>query len=234
MSIAIFFTMASCSLPWIAYYLADWRMFTIVTSVPLALAVFTPWVVPESARWLVSQGKTAKAMVILKKFEKVNRRTVAPEIYERFQASCEAMQKEDAENSNYSILDLFKTPRLRNNTLLLIVIWMAISLVFDGHVRNVGQLGLDLFVTFTVACATEMPADTFLTLTLDRWGRRWLAFGTMAASGLFSLLATTVPVGKFTVMCINFFETNFCNFFQEFTQLLLPFWDVSVSIFLTT
>lgn len=196
MSIAIFFTMASCALPWIAYYLSDWRMFTIVTSVPLALAVFTPWVVPESARWLVSQGKTDKAMTILKKFEKVNRTTVDPAIYKQFQASCDAIQKEEAENANYSILDLFKTPRLRNNTILLIVIWMAISLVFDGHVRNVGQLGLDLFVTFTVACATELPADTFLTLTLDKWGRRWLAFGTMAASGLFSLLATTVPVGE--------------------------------------
>lgn len=50
MSIAIFFTIASCSLPWIAYYIADWKMFAIVTSAPLLLAVFTPFVVPESAR----------------------------------------------------------------------------------------------------------------------------------------------------------------------------------------
>lgn len=50
MSIAIFFTIASCSLPWIAYYVADWKMFAIVTSAPLILAVFTPFVVPESAR----------------------------------------------------------------------------------------------------------------------------------------------------------------------------------------
>lgn len=185
MSIAIFFTMASCSLPWIAYYLGDWKMFAIITSSPLALAIFTPICVPESARWLVSQGKTEKAMKILRRLEKVNKRVVDPEVYKQFQHSCEEIKKEEAENSNYSIMDLFRTPRLRNTTILLIVIWMAISLVFDGHVRNVGQLGLDLFVTFTVACATELPADTFLTLTLDRWGRRWLAFGTMAASGLF-------------------------------------------------
>uniref|UniRef100_A0A336K3J5 CSON009535 protein n=1 Tax=Culicoides sonorensis TaxID=179676 RepID=A0A336K3J5_CULSO len=225
MSIAIFFTMASCALPWIAYYLADWRMFTIVTSVPLALAIFTPWVVPESARWLVSQGKTDKAMKILKKFEKVNRTTVDPNIYKQFQASCDAIQKEEAENANYSIFDLFKTPRLRNNTILLIVIWMAISLVFDGHVRNVGQLGLDLFVTFTVACATELPADTFLTLTLDRWGRRWLAFGTMAASGIFSLLATTVPVGIYsaTLAILGRFSVNISyNIGLQYAAELLP------------
>jgi len=50
MSIAIFFTTASCALPWIAYYIADWKMFAIVTSAPLLLAIFTPFVVPESAR----------------------------------------------------------------------------------------------------------------------------------------------------------------------------------------
>lgn len=81
--------------------------------------------------------------------------------------------------------------------MLLIVIWMAISLVFDGHVRNVGSLGLNVFVTFTIASITELPADTLLTLTLDKWGRRWLAFGSMGLSGVFSLLAAVVPLGKF-------------------------------------
>lgn len=50
MSIALFFTTASCALPWIAYYLANWKLFAIVTSAPLALAIFTPLLVPESAR----------------------------------------------------------------------------------------------------------------------------------------------------------------------------------------
>lgn len=200
-------------------------MFAIITSAPLALAVFTPFCVPESARWLVSQGKTEKAMKILRRLEKVNKRNVDPEVYKQFQNSCEEIKKEEAESANYSIMDLFKTPRLRNTTLLLIVIWMAISLVFDGHVRNVGQLGLDLFVTFTVACATELPADTFLTLTLDRWGRRWLAFGTMAASGLFSLLATTVPVGVYsaTLAILGRFSVNISyNIGLQYAAELLP------------
>lgn len=50
MSIAIFFTLASCSLPWIALWVADWRWLSVVTAAPLALAIITPWMVPESAR----------------------------------------------------------------------------------------------------------------------------------------------------------------------------------------
>lgn len=225
MSIALFFTTASCALPWIAYYLANWKLFAIVTSAPLALAILTPWLVPESARWLVSQGKVDKAIKILKKFEKINKKTVDPKVYQDFTESCVRLQEEEAANNSYSVLDLFKTPRLRNITLLLIAIWMAISLVFDGHVRNVGSLGLDLFFTFTVAAATELPADTFLTLTLDRWGRRWLACGTMVASGVFSLLATTVPVGAFsaTLAILGRFSVNISyNIGLQYAAELLP------------
>lgn len=200
MSIAIFFTIAACMLPWIAIFLKNWQLLTLVTSAPLALSLFTPWLVPESARWLVSQGKIEKAVRILRKFEKINRTEVKPEIYDQFQRSCAQLQKQEAANRNYSTLDLFKTPRLRQITVLFIVIWMAISLAFDGHVRNVGALGLDVFITFTIAAATEMPADVLLTFTLDIVGRRWYAFGSMVLSGIFSVASTLFPIGIYSAL----------------------------------
>ncbi|XP_033362753.1 organic cation transporter protein-like [Bombus vosnesenskii] len=198
MSIAIFFTFATCILPWIAYYLADWRMTCIVTSVPLVLAVGTPWLIPESARWLVSQGQIDRAIKILGKFERINGTKVPDDIYRRFRETCARICKEEEADKTYSVLDLFRTPRLRNITILFIVIWMAISLVFDGHVRNVDNLGLDVFITFTIAAATELPADTFFTLVLDRWGRRWLACGSLVISGIFSIWASAVSNSIYT------------------------------------
>lgn len=102
---------------------------------------------------------------------------------------------------------------------------MSISLVFDGHVRNVGALGLDVFVTFTVAAATECPADIILTVTLDRWGRRWLAFGSMVLSGVFSILATAFPVGIYSAILaiIGRFCVNFSyNIGMQYAAELLP------------
>ncbi|XP_055844858.1 carcinine transporter-like [Episyrphus balteatus] len=225
MSIAIFFTGAACALPWIAYFLADWRLLAIVTSSPLVLAVLTPYLVPESARWLVSQGRFEESITILKKLESVNGKNVPPQVYDDFRYSCQKIQQEEASHSSYSVLDLFKTPRLRRITLLLIVIWMSISLVFDGHVRNVGSLGLNIFFTFTVATFTEFPADTMLTLTLDRWGRRWLACGTMILSGIFSLLATTVPIGPYSAALAiagRFFVNISYNIGLQYAAELLP------------
>ncbi|CAH2056093.1 unnamed protein product, partial [Iphiclides podalirius] len=196
MSIALFFTLAASLLPWIALLADDWRIFALGTSAPFILALATPWLVPESARWLVSQGKIDKALTIMKKFEKINKTKIPDKVLSEFtESSLKTIKECEAESRTYSVLDLFRTPRLRRNAILLIVIWMAISLVFDGHVRNVGSLGLDIFLTFTIASATELPADTFLTAVLDRWGRRWLACGSMVLSGIFSLLATAVPVG---------------------------------------
>lgn len=195
MSIAIFFTFAACLLPYIALGVANWRYLAIATSAPLALAILTPWLVPESARWLVSQGQSTKAISILRRFEKINRVTIQPEVYTEFSQTCERLAKEEEANSSYSILDLFRTPRLRSITVLFIIIWMCISITFDGHVRNVGGLGLNVFHTFAIAAATELPADVLLTYTLDIVGRRWMAFGSMVFSGVFSLLATSFEVG---------------------------------------
>ncbi|XP_013112259.1 beta-alanine transporter [Stomoxys calcitrans] len=225
MSIAIFFTTAACMLPWIAYYLANWKLLAVVTSAPLLLAVFTPLVVPESARWLVSQGKVDKAVAIMKKLEKVNGKHISAETYQNFTDSCMKLRQEDTKNQSYSVMDLFKTPRLRRITILLIIIWMAISLVFDGHVRNVGSLGLDLFFTFTVASFTEFPADTLLTLTLDRFGRRWLACGSMVLSGLFSLCATVAPLGVYSASLAimgRFFVNISYNIGLQYAAEILP------------
>jgi MFS family permease len=89
----------------------------------------------------------------------------------------------------------------------------------------VGSLGLDFFFTFTVAAATELPADTLLTLTLDKWGRRWLAFGTMVMSGVFSLLAVCVPVGiaSATLAILGRFSVNISyNIGLQYAAELLP------------
>nr|CAD7429750.1 unnamed protein product [Timema monikensis] len=201
LSIAIYFALGCCVLPWIAYFVADWRMICIATSVPLVIAVFTPFIVPESARWLVSRGETEKAISILRKFEKINRKKVDPDIYIRFRASCEKIREEEQKLSKgYSVIDLFRTSSLRNKTILLIVICftidkMTISLCYDGHVRNVDNIGLNVFLTFTVGSATEFPAAIIPIFLLDRWGRRWMTFSSMILGGVFCFIAAFVPLG---------------------------------------
>uniref|UniRef100_A0A8D8ZDD1 Organic cation transporter protein n=1 Tax=Cacopsylla melanoneura TaxID=428564 RepID=A0A8D8ZDD1_9HEMI len=196
MSIAVFFTLAESLLPWIAYYVANWKWLCIWTSLPLLVGVGIGWIVPESARWLLSQGRVDETISIMRRFEKMNNKHVDEKIYESLKKSCQNLITQDKDQKRYSVLDLFRSARLRNVTCLLIVIWMSISLLFDGHVRQVEHLGLDFFITFTIASATELPADTLLTFTLDKWGRRWYAAATMILSGVFSLMSCSFETGR--------------------------------------
>jgi len=50
MSYGIFYCIMGMILPWIAFAIPDWRIFALVTSVPLVSAILAPLVISESVR----------------------------------------------------------------------------------------------------------------------------------------------------------------------------------------
>lgn len=52
MSFGIYFAVAASLLPWLAYWIADWRILSVVTAFPMFIAFLGPWLVPESARYV--------------------------------------------------------------------------------------------------------------------------------------------------------------------------------------
>lgn len=176
-------------------------------------------------RWLVSQGKIDRAVEIMQDIAKINRRQVDNSVYEQFKESCKAIRKFEASKKRYSILDVMALPRLRKILILLIIMWMSISLVFDGHARNVGSLGLDIFFTHTVGTATELPSDLLLVVMIDKIGRRWPSVGALVIGGLFSLGATLVPFGGYsaTLAMLGRASANFSyNLGCQYAAELLP------------
>lgn len=145
-----------------------------------------------------------QATSIIHKFERINKKTIDPEVFQKFLETCQR-NHEAQKDRKYSLLDLFKTPQLRKTTLLMIVIYMAVSLVYDGYIRSITSIGLDIFIAFTLASATEFPASLFLTFVLDRWGRRWTLFGSMFLCALCSIvLSFTVNGNGMLKNCLHF------------------------------
>lgn len=50
MSFGIYFAFAASILPWIAYWISDWRILSVATAFPMIVAFISPWIIPESAR----------------------------------------------------------------------------------------------------------------------------------------------------------------------------------------
>ncbi|XP_046745588.1 carcinine transporter-like isoform X2 [Diprion similis] len=198
MSFGIYFSGSASLLPWLAYYIADWRILCGVTAVPMISAFFAPWIVPESARWYISSGNIPKAVETLENIAKVNGKTVEKEIFVEFEDSCNEMIKNEKLH-NYTVLDLFKKLRLAYITVMLNIYWLIILIVYDGHVWNMKSLDPDVFTSFSLGALTEFPAAILLTLYLDKWGRRWMSFISMMICGVFSFITLAMPPGAATV-----------------------------------
>lgn len=82
---------------------------------------------------------------------------------------------------------------IRRTTILLTTVWGIIQMCYDGHIRCLDALGLDVFSTFTIASITEFPAEMLVVSTLDTFGRRWTLFTAVTVSALFSTFAALVP-----------------------------------------
>ena len=76
-----FWTLGSMTVAWLAWVLLTssswsieaWRVLTFITVVPVAITLLvSPFLLPESARWLISQRKTEEAENILRSIAAIN------------------------------------------------------------------------------------------------------------------------------------------------------------------
>ncbi|XP_064544534.1 organic cation transporter protein-like [Drosophila montana] len=226
LSLAMFYSPFTMLIPWMALLLRTWGNFALVGSIPIAFALCAYCYLPESARWLVSVGKIDDAIVILKNVAARNKRTVSKSYWKKFRESCEQFYKEEFEGRSFTVLSIFGRRRLARYMVLMIFIWMTMSLIYDGHVRAASVLDKEnVVVVFTIACATELPGDLLVIVTLDRFGRRWCAFTFTTLSGVFSLLAANVknPTHTLVAALAGRFFANVCyNIGLQWAAEVLP------------
>ncbi|CAH0722971.1 unnamed protein product, partial [Brenthis ino] len=220
MSIATYFGGGCLVLPWIALWISDWKKLSLAMALPMLLVLVTPFIVPESAKWLVSRGKVDKAVRVLKKFEKINKTKIPKDVLDEFiDVASNTKEKEQG------VLALFREPSLRVMIIFLIITFMGVAVVFDGIIRLSENLGLDFFLTFTVTSATEIPSIIILVLLLDRFGRRWMVMGPMMISAILSFVTAFIPRGVASVtlaVIVRFFNNMAFGTIIQWTPELIP------------
>lgn len=104
------------------------------------------WLMDESPTWLWTQGRIREAVKIVQKGLKMNGSGIKldPAYYESNNAGKKL--RKDEEKSNAGLIDLFKTPNLRNKTLNVCLCWFANSLVYYGLSLNSGKFAGNPFL----------------------------------------------------------------------------------------
>lgn len=80
-------------------------------------------IIDESPRWLWGQGRKEEAVKIIQKALKINNKTAPLEKEQMMFLNTDHEEKENNPEQSYSILDLFKTPNLRINTMNVCLFW---------------------------------------------------------------------------------------------------------------
>ncbi|XP_037703313.1 solute carrier family 22 member 13 isoform X2 [Choloepus didactylus] len=179
------FSVGQMALAGLAYGVPNWRLFQIAGTAPVLLLFFYFWALPESARWLLTRGRVEEAKQVIQKAASVNRRKVSPELLSQL------VPEETGPLGN--ALDLFRHPQLRKMTLILFYVWFVDSLGYFGLSLQVGDFGLDIYLTQLIFGAVEVPARYSSIFVMQRLGRKWSQLGTLILGGLMCIAIVFVP-----------------------------------------
>ncbi|KAM9332824.1 solute carrier family 22 member 4-like [Pholidichthys leucotaenia] len=211
------------AMPAVAYFLREWRLLLI----PIAACglVFIPlwWMVTESPRWLLSQGRLNEAEAILKGSAKINKIEAPEAIFTQAEAE-DALAMKEKKNSIFVIL---KSCNVFTITLLCSLLWMIIHMDYYILVLNTSNLHGDPYLNCFFSAVTEVPAYIIGLILLRYCYRRFCQSSTLLLGGVMILCVHFIPIGLpwvavFLEMMGKLGVTSASSIVYVFTSELFP------------
>uniref|UniRef100_A0A8C3X3L0 Solute carrier family 22 member 7 n=1 Tax=Catagonus wagneri TaxID=51154 RepID=A0A8C3X3L0_9CETA len=209
----------------VGYLIRDWRWLLLAVTLPYVLGILSLWWVPESARWLLTQGRVEDAHRYLLRCAKLNGRPVGEDGLSQEALSKVAAAERVVRRPSY--LDLFRTPRLRHISLCCMVVWFGVNFSYYGMSLDVSGLGLNVYQTQLLFGAVELPSKLLVYLSVRHAGRRLTLAGTLLSASLalgFRLLVSSEMKYWSTALAVlgkGFCEAAFTTAYL-FTSELYP------------
>ncbi|XP_030627962.1 solute carrier family 22 member 7a [Chanos chanos] len=154
----------------LAYLIRDWRHLMLVVTSPCLIAIIAWWWIPESARWLLANGKVQEAQKYLVQCAKTNGKHGYTDKLDS--QTLKKITIPEVSNKDHSYLDLVRTPKLRKIAICSGIFWFAVAFTYYGISFKITGFGLNIYLTQFVYGAIEVPAKVGTYFALDRIGRR--------------------------------------------------------------
>ena len=189
-----YYTLGYLIMAVVAYLLNhNWHLLQVALSAPCVLFLSYWWLVPESVRWQISEGKYEEAKQQIFKVAKANDVELSEERVGEMMENYKNDKKDQSENA--SLLDLFRHKRLCLRTLNLCFNWMVNSGTYYGLALSASNLGGNPYYNYLISAAVEIPAYAFNLWVLNnpRVGRRLALSGCMLFAGLVLTVTIFIP-----------------------------------------
>uniref|UniRef100_A0A3Q3MLV0 Solute carrier family 22 member 5-like n=1 Tax=Labrus bergylta TaxID=56723 RepID=A0A3Q3MLV0_9LABR len=178
MGVCLGYAVGYMMLPLFAYYLRNWKSLLLALSLPGLAYIPLWWLIPESPRWLLSQGRVEEAEAIVRKAARWNKVEAPQVIFEK----C---------SSHVSLL--LRTNNIRNTTLILGLVWFTLSTGYFGLSLNTSRLHADPYLSCFISAAVEVPAYIACWLALQYIPRRVSTICVLLLGGVSLYLIQLIP-----------------------------------------
>jgi len=155
-------------LPLVGWLIASWKIIKAISVLPLALFFFSWKLLPESPRWMITQGKKDGAVKILKDIAKTND-VVAPVDLD---AQVQKMVLATKEQS-LGYLSLFSTKILAFRTVLMTLGFTSSAFVYYQMVVNISNMSGNFYLNMFFIGLVEGPGNFWGVFLANKLGRRW-------------------------------------------------------------
>jgi MFS family permease len=173
----------------------SWQFFVVLCAIPCVFSTILGLMyVPESPRWLLTQGKPDKALRVLRAAAQRN----GKDPFQAFPDGTQLVQK--TIHKSESVWDLF-SPKWLRTTMLLWGAWfglaflyygviIAVSLVFSVHdVDENGEGGYEFdYSAIFISASAEILGLLLVLMTVDNWGRITTQTATYLGGGFSCLI----------------------------------------------
>ncbi|XP_005359811.1 solute carrier family 22 member 7 [Microtus ochrogaster] len=221
----IFWTGGVLLLALVGYLIRSWRWLLLAATLPCVPGVISIWWVPESARWLLTQGRVEEARTYLFRCAKLNGQPVSEDSLSQEVLNKVVTVERVLRRPSY--LDLFRTPQLLRISLCCMMVWFGVNFAYYGLILDVSKLGLDVYQTQLLLGAMELPSKIMVYFLVRHVGRRLTEAGTLLGATLtFGISLLVSPGTKYWVTALlllgkGFSEAAFTTAYL-FTSELYP------------
>ncbi|XP_022604314.1 solute carrier family 22 member 15 isoform X2 [Seriola dumerili] len=186
----------------LGYFIRPWRSLATVANSSGVLFFLLSVTLPESPRWLYSQGQTERAEEVLR-YMALRNGNAANRL--RLQRVGGAAKAGNRDNRGAGVLQLVIHPVLRLRTMVLMYVWYACSLVYYGLTLGASETSGSRYVNVAMYGLVELPAYPLCIYFINKhWaGRRKSMASFLCLAGSACLCTTFIPENTGTLLSVT-------------------------------
>uniref|UniRef100_A0A672I782 Solute carrier family 22 member 4-like n=1 Tax=Salarias fasciatus TaxID=181472 RepID=A0A672I782_SALFA len=180
------------ALPAVAFFLREWRLLLIPMAASGLIYIPLWWLIPESPRWLFSQGKVEEAEAILKEAAKMNKVEAPLDIFTKAEIEDAMIRKEE----KFNILVILKSCNVLSMTLLCSLLWFITTSSYYALAFNTSNLHGDPYLNCFISAVIEVPAYLIALILLQYCSRHFCQSSTLLLGGIMIFCVNLIPIGS--------------------------------------